>query len=236
MSREEENTTLYVVGVPECADETRIREEFGKYGKVEIVTILAKRDQYKTHTVFVKYSTFEEAKRAKNQLNCTNPFDNGPTMSVKIADKDHKRKARDDERRRSERDREWERERRRGGIKGIDRRGNIFSKRESSRFDNRRGEYNGYDKFLEEKERRYAPYQYNSVLPSYNSYSMSSQYHPYTPIASGIVPQPKNYGGEYTSTYVPSVSYQPQTIYQPPQTSQGNLTQPTQYNYNPYKK
>ena len=104
-SRDNNNNTLYVVGVPDCANEQRIRDVFGQYGTIKEVTILETRADFTTHTVFIQYETFLEAKRAKEALNCTNPFSSGQTMTVKIADKDRRTKRFQQDRKEKEYDR-----------------------------------------------------------------------------------------------------------------------------------
>lgn len=223
MAREEYNSTLYVVGVPSNTTKEKIEEEFGKYGKVELVTILDTRGSYKTHTVFVKYSTYEDAKKAKMALNCTNPFDDGPTMTVKIADKDHKSKKRNEERRKeySNRSREKDRYGRNERRKSRSR-----ERRESRDYENEgRREYSGYNQFMQEKRN----YESRNGYPGMNNNMVNGPNGGYqTPPQYQYNNYMYGYNDQNKPNNVPPY-YQQQ---QPPQ----HQPSPQSYAYNPYNR
>ena len=150
--------TLYIVGVPDTATEHQVREIYSKYGNVINATILSTRGEFQTHTVFVQFDNAESARIAKNETNCTNPFDpDGPLISVRIADKnrrgkrndrdknDYEKRPRQNYRDEHNRTREYERDREKMRERRDDER---KQKERKIPYDPLRMEYHGYFNYI----------------------------------------------------------------------------------------
>ncbi|KAL7720100.1 RRM domain-containing protein [Entamoeba marina] len=92
MSAQYDYNTLYIVGVTDRASEDDVREIFGKYGEIDKINMLSIRPPFKTRTVFIRYFNEEESRRALDDLNNTDPFFAGSTLSVRFSEKNHSRK------------------------------------------------------------------------------------------------------------------------------------------------
>ncbi|ELP87335.1 hypothetical protein EIN_095920 [Entamoeba invadens IP1] len=207
-------TTLYIVGIPDSATEQTIRDVFSKYGTVELVTILAKRPNYITRTIFVKYSKKEEALTARRELNGTNPFgSDGQNINIKIADKNYKRK-------REERMRQQDFYMRKPMDRPID--------RDPREYPPRRDDYQL--PYTPQGENGYQQYDPMYPQPIYQPYQMYYQQQPPYYNTGYSVPQDSN---PYNYNYPPqppppqqNIQGQQHTLPNPPQHQQNsNVTQ-----------